>query len=197
MNELKEQILILRKKNNKSYNEIAKTIGCSKSLVGYYCNETTYNKQNKSSSLWRNTLKGRIKSKLSAFCTRVSHGGRKISNRTWRKRLRRYIEHLQNRGVMSLDKIKIADIINKFGVKTKCYLTGTPIDLEKDDYCFDHIVPVSKGGTNDLINLGITIPKANYSKSDLTVEEYLDLCKQVLEYNGYKVEKVNIKALGN
>lgn len=98
---------------------------------------------------------------------------------------------------MSLDKIKIADIINKFGVKTKCYLTGTPIDLEKDDYCFDHIVPVSKGGTNDLINLGITIPKANYSKSDLTVEEYLDLCKQVLEYNGYKVEKVNIKALGN
>lgn len=41
----------------------------------------------------------------------------------------------------SLNKIKTLDIINKFGTKTKCYLTGTPIDLEKDNYCFDHIVP--------------------------------------------------------
>ena len=63
-----------------------------------------------------------------------------------------------------------AGMPNKFGTKTKCYLTGTPIDLEKDDYCFDHIIPVSKGGSNDLSNLGITTPAANYSKSDLTVE---------------------------
>lgn len=89
----------------------------------------------------------------------------------------------------SLNKIKTLDIINKFGTKTKCYLTGTPIDLEKDNYCFDYIVPVSKGGTNDLSNLGITIPIANYSKSDLTVEEYLELCKKVLEhYSPYKIK---------
>ena len=71
----------------------------------------------------------------------------------------------------------------------KCYLTGTPIDLTKDDYCFDHIVPVSKGGTNELSNLGVTIPSANYSKHDLTIEEYLSLCKQVLEHHGYTVSK--------
>lgn len=58
----------------------------------------------------------------------------------------------------------------------KCYLTGTPIDLTKNDYCFDHIVPVSKGGTNELSNLGVTIPSANYSK-------------QVLEHHGYTVSK--------
>lgn len=39
----------------------------------------------------------------------------------------------------SLNKIKTLDTINKFGTKTN-------IDLEKDDYCFDHIIPVSKGG---------------------------------------------------
>ena len=89
----------------------------------------------------------------------------------------------------SLNKIKTLDIINKFGTKTKCYLTGTPIDLEKDDYCFDHIIPVSKGRSNDLSNLGITTPAANYSKSDLTVEEYLNLCKLVLEHHGYTVNK--------
>lgn len=189
MSKLKEQILILRS-DNKSYNEIAKILRCSKSIVGYYCNDITNSKQRKSTSLWRNTLKGRIKSRLCTFCARISHGGRRISNRTWRKRLRRYIEHFQNRGMKSLNKIKTLDIINKFGTKTKCYLTGTPIDLEKDNYCFDHIVPVSKGGTNDLSNLGITIPIANYSKSDLTVEEYLELCKKVLEHYGYTVNKI-------
>ena len=79
-------------------------------------------------------------------------------------------------------KDKTLDIINKFGTKTN-------IDLEKDDYCFDHIIPVSKGGSNDLSNLGITTPAANYSKSDLTVEEYLNLCKLVLEHHGYTVNK--------
>lgn len=75
------------------------------------------------------------------------------------------------------------------GTKVKCYLTGTPIDLEKDDYCFDHIIPVSKGGTNELSNLGVTIPSANYAKNNLSLEEFFDLCKLVLEYNGYQVIK--------
>lgn len=35
MSKLKEQILILRS-DNKSYNEIAKILGCSKSIVGYF-----------------------------------------------------------------------------------------------------------------------------------------------------------------
>ena len=38
-------------------------------------------------------------------------------------------------------------------------------------------------GTNELSNLGVTIPSANYSKHDLTIEEYLSLCKQVLEHH--------------
>lgn len=77
------------------------------------------------------------------------------------------------------------------GTLTKCYLTGREINILKDDYCLDHIIPASKGGTNDLDNMGITIPIVNASKSNMTVEEYLALCKEVLEYNGYKVEKIN------
>lgn len=37
-----------------------------------------------------------------------------------------------------------------------------------------------KGGTNELSNLGVTIPSANYSKHDLTIEEYLSLCKNTM-----------------
>lgn len=73
------------------------------------------------------------------------------------------------------------------GTKTKCYLTGRPIDIEKDEYCLDHIIPVSRGGSNELSNMAITIPSANISKADLTLEEYLKLCKEVLEHFGYTV----------
>lgn len=77
------------------------------------------------------------------------------------------------------------------GTKVKCYLTGRPIDIEKDDYCLDHKIPVAKGGTNDLKNMGITCPEANASKSDLTLSDYLNLCKEVLLNFGYKVEDPN------
>ena len=41
----------------------------------------------------------------------------------------------------------------------------------------------------DLSNLGITIPSVNYAKNDLTIDEFISLCKSVLEYNGYTVNK--------
>lgn len=63
------------------------------------------------------------------------------------------------------------------------------LKITKDDYQLDHIIPVSKGDDNSLENMGIAIPIANQAKTDLTLEEYLDLCKQVLEHNGYTVIK--------
>lgn len=71
----------------------------------------------------------------------------------------------------------------------KCYLTGRNIDITKDDYHLDHIMPVSKGGSSSLDNLGITCPQANMSKSDMTIDEYLSLCKEVLENFGDTVTK--------
>jgi len=76
------------------------------------------------------------------------------------------------------------------GWQSKCYLTGRAIDLTKDDYNFDHIQPIAKGGSCELENLGLTCPEANASKAALTIDEYLQLCKEVLENFGYKVEKI-------
>lgn len=61
--------------------------------------------------------------------------------------------------------------------------------METDSYDLDHIIPISREGTNELSNLGVAIPIANKSKSNLTLEEYLELCKKVLEYHGYTVTK--------
>lgn len=57
------------------------------------------------------------------------------------------------------------------GPYTKCYLTGIDIDMTKDDYQLDHILPTSRGGTNELSNLGITCPEVNQMKGGLTNEE--------------------------
>lgn len=57
------------------------------------------------------------------------------------------------------------------GTQLKCYLTGIPINILEDDYQLDHILPVSKGGTNELTNMAITCVAANQMKGGLTNEE--------------------------
>ena len=84
----------------------------------------------------------------------------------------------------------VEDVVEKFKDNQKCYLTGLPIDINQPrTYHFDHIIPVSKGGSNYIDNLGITTKKANMMKSDMTVDELLDICKLVLENHNYSVVK--------
>lgn len=83
------------------------------------------------------------------------------------------------------------DVLKYLGGGTifKCYLTGQEIDITKDNYELDHKIPASKGGSNELENLGITIREANQAKSDLTISEFLDLCEKVLKHHNYTVIK--------
>ena len=82
------------------------------------------------------------------------------------------------------------DFLNKIGNDPKCYLSGEPIDLyETKSYSIDHILPSSKGGENTINNAGLICSSINKMKSDITVEEFLEKCIQVLEYNGYNVSK--------
>ena len=84
----------------------------------------------------------------------------------------------------------VKDVIAKFGDNPKCYLTGKDIDIfDKRSYHFDHIIPQSKGGENTLENLGILTTEANRAKSNLTVDEFIQLCKDILNYQGYEVTK--------
>ena len=38
--------------------------------------------------------------------------------------------------------------------------------------------------------MGLACKEANMAKSDMTVDEFFNLCKEVLEHNGYKVNKI-------
>ena len=63
-----------------------------------------------------------------------------------------------------------------------CALTGQPMDIRAAE--LDHIVPRSRGGTNEPSNLRWLTRAANQAKGDLLDEEFLALCVQVAEHIG-------------
>ena len=188
----KDDIIRLRSEG-KSFNEIASTLGCSKTIVSYHLNDKTQRR-----------MKNQIKSvhpfqtKLYRF-NRTDGGPKNIAYERKRKktvndRLLAKIQtfHRQGGAGTMCDKksFTIQDIINRFGENPKCYLTGVDINIyDTHTYEFDHIIPRSRGGQNTLDNLGIASKKANQSKNNMTPDELLNLCKLILENHGYSVSK--------
>jgi len=62
------------------------------------------------------------------------------------------------------------DNIKKYGTLT-CYLCLNPIIFGKDQ--LEHKIPVSRGGSNDYDNLGVSCKRCNNKKGAKTVDEYL------------------------
>ncbi len=82
------------------------------------------------------------------------------------------------------------DVIRKFGLHPKCYLTGIEINYEDSrSYNFDHIIPRSKGGGYGLENMGLCLQKANFAKSDLMLPEFIELCESILVNRGYRLDR--------
>lgn len=76
------------------------------------------------------------------------------------------------------------DVIKKFGENPKCYLTGETIDLNNSkDYQFEHVIPSSLGGSNELDNLQLAKPYANAMKSGFSLEEFFNYCHIILKHN--------------
>lgn len=69
------------------------------------------------------------------------------------------------RNAQELSKIVLAE----YG--SLCHLCLKSIETQ-EEYSVDHIIPRSKGGTNDLDNLRPAHRKCNYSRSDRSIEEF-------------------------
>lgn len=188
--ELKEQIILLKSKG-KSHKEISKILNCSVSTVSYWCNDMYRKNHLTKTNNNRKTWIGKLQREVGHF-KRIRNlcPKRAISTKDWRKRFALKIHEFKRR--MKNNKgFTASTLLNSINDPThiKCYLTGRNIDLTKDDYHLDHIIPVSKGGSCTLDNLGFTCPEANQSKFNLMLDEYLSLCKEVLENFGYTVIK--------
>jgi len=58
-----------------------------------------------------------------------------------------------------------------------CYLTGALVTLAKIE--LDHRIPVSRGGSFQVFNLGVTDARMNQAKSNRTQDEFMELLKLI------------------
>lgn len=189
--EIGKQIIELRKQGL-SYENIAKQVGCCKSTVSYHCKSQTRVKTSEKRERQRKEepWKFYFSRRVSAFRTRKKRSTASYTMcKNWRKKFSGAVLRFRKRNDMIENYDYLEALEHVGGVNTHCYLTGLPINIKKDDYQLDHILPVSKGGTNELSNMAIATIEANQMKGGLTNEELFYWCQKILEHNGYTVIK--------
>lgn len=65
-----------------------------------------------------------------------------------------------------------------------CAICGKPVKFKK--MTVDHIVPLSKGGTNDRSNLQLAHLSCNRAKADMSADEFFGLVDQIAHHNRWK-----------
>ena len=113
-------------------------------------------------------------------------------SREWRKKNPLYgkVKYFLYRDKTLAERYSVKDVYDKLSKNPVCYLTGTKVDLSNgSSYHLDHIVPLSRGGTSDLSNLGLCSPAVNKAKHNLSPTEFVDLCIKVVTHAGYSVGK--------
>ena len=174
-----------------SYRQIEKELGCSKSTISYHLSEGQKQKTN------NRRVKFRIDNPLSKKLDQFKDKSRNTyvfagSSSSFEKAFRDKVGDFQKMGKEYNTQFGTSDVLEKIGDSPACYLTGRKIDLQDTrSYHLDHIVPRSKGGDNSLENLGLADRHANIAKSNLSIEELLQLCEDILTHNGYEVSKMD------
>jgi len=189
MKEQKEQILELRAQG-KTYREIEQLLGCSRSNISYHCGKGQKEKYLKRQQILRreNTLLQKVDTFTRPSCDKRKR--RKLDEEITSSFNQQVRDKVRDFGKKKPAFFTYKDVVEKFGEKPNCYLSGRTLDLSSPrTYNFDHIIPASKGGTSLIGNLGLTTREANMAKGDMSVQELLELCVDILCYNGYKVEK--------
>jgi len=178
---MKDQILNLRK-IGLSYKDIQKKLGCSKSTISYYCGKDQRDKKNLRQQKRRSISV--LRNKIETFLYKNKTINHHIEDhRDIRKILQIKLSFFSmNRKTKAVkQKFSLQDLIDKIGDNPVCYLTGRPIDLSDGrSYHLDHIVPISRGGSNDLSNCQIACKEANQAKNNLSVNEFIQLCQEVI-----------------
>jgi len=189
MSLLRDKILNL-KSDNKTYNQICKILHCSKGTVCYYLGKDQKEKTNLRNKRYRKNSDP-INLKLNAFLSRktkiINNKKSKSSiDRSIYFKMKTFFRNKKTRIHMK-PMFSLEDLKNKIGENPICYLTGKKIDLSKSrTYHFDHIIPVSRGGDNSLNNLGICTREANQAKCDRTLDEFIQLCMEVINHHNKK-----------
>jgi len=170
---MKEKILKLRGEG-KTYNEIKELLGCSKGTISYHCGEGQKEKWRIRQRRNRKKVNAIIRDKIDSYLRPKIHNFK-------RGRARK----------KTTGKFDYKSAYLKIFNNPKCYLTGRKIELENSrSYHLDHITAFSKGGKNDLNNLGLACREANIGKGNMSIDEFIRMCVDVCRHNGYEVKKI-------
>ena len=186
MSILKDDIIKLRNEG-KTYDEISSALNCSKGTISYYCGVNQKEKTKLRTRKYRKTLHPYCK-KISRFQQPFTIKNKRTNKNKWRKIMTDKINDFHktnktNKNARDSEKntFTVEDVIDKFGESPVCYITGDSINIyDTASFNFDHIMPRSRGGKNNLNNLGICTKQANSAKGDMTPEEFLSFCKKVV-----------------
>lgn len=177
----KNEILQLRSKGF-SYNEIQAELGCSKGTISYYCGSNQKEKtilRNKNFRSNKHPFYRKIEefSKQKPLPPNYNNSLKNIRDIISSKLKTFFYYNKENATV----KFTVDELLEKIGQNPKCALTGRLIDLSKSrTYHLDHIIPRAKGGSNELDNCQVVCKEANQAKSDLTMDEFIQLCREVV-----------------
>lgn len=182
---LKEQIIKLRYKGY-SYNKIRETLNCSKGTIAFHCNNTTKEKAKKRQQKRRKS--NPLKRKIEMFLRErkknknLNHKllgsiEKRLCIKTWH-----FVQERKPKGY-GKRMFNEKQLMKKIGKNPTCYLTGRKINLnESKSYHLDHKIPKSKGGDNSLNNCEIASREANQAKYNLSYEEFVQLCREVVNH---------------
>ncbi len=179
MSRLKTEILHLREQGY-TYDQIVDELNCSKGTVSYHCGDGQKEKSNNRRRKNRKDQHPFVR-KVESFSTVKTPTQRQPTHGTY-KLLSLKIETFSKMNKQyTKPSFTVDQALEKFGDNPTCYLTGDPIDINKPRaYAFDHIIPRSRGGSNDIDNLGLTTKEANQAKADMTPDEFYNLCQKVI-----------------
>ena len=192
---IKEKILELRELGY-SYGKIQDELKCSKSAISYHCGVGQKEKTKTRKNIHRKTIIGKLGRKIERFSnTHLNLNLNTRLNSLLKCRITSKIVKYskmsnKNNAIYTKPSFTSEDLLNKIGENPVCYLTGNAIDIKQTrSWHLDHIKPRSRGGNNTIENANICTRDANQAKSDMELDDFFELCKSVLEHNGYNVEK--------
>lgn len=193
---LKNKIIELRQ-NGESYTQIQKKLGCSKGTIAFHCSTKVKEKTLIRNQKRRKANPLRTKIELFLYSKKNNAKDQKFNGGSIEQRLNIKTWHFIKKtkyGGYGKRMFNESHLLEKIGENPVCYLTGRPINLEDSrSYNLDHIIPKSKGGTNSLDNCEIACRDANQAKNDLTYDEFIQLCRDVISYHEKKMTPAGLE----